>query len=184
MFGVCMCARFQSNPKQPHLSFVKRIIRYLLGTMNIGLWYPKNSTCNLIRYSDSDFAGSKTDRKSTNGTCHFIGSALVSWHSKKQNIVALSTVEAEYIYVGSCCAQILWMKQQLSDYGILLDHIPIICDNMSAINLSKNHVQHSKTKHLEIQHHFLRDHVQKGDCVLEFVDTKNQLADIFTKPFP
>ena len=76
------------------------------------------------------------------------------------------------------------MKQQLSNYGILLDHIPIICDNMSAINLSKNHVQHSKTKHLEIQHHFLRDHVQKGDCVLEFVDTKNQLADIFTKPFP
>ena len=76
------------------------------------------------------------------------------------------------------------MKQQLSDYGIILDHIPIKCDNTSAINLSKNPVLHSRTKHIEIRHHFLRDHVLKGDCVLEFVDTKNQLADIFTKPFP
>ena len=184
MFSVCMCARFQSNPKQSHLSAVKRIMRYLLGTINLGLWYPKNSTCNLIGYSDSDFAGSKTDRKSTSGTCQFIGSALVSWHSKKQNSVALSTAEAEYISAGSCCAQILWMKQQLSDYGILLDRIPIRCDNTSAINLSKNPVQHSRTKHIEIRHHFLRDHVLKGDCVLEFVDTKNQLADIFTKPLP
>ncbi|KHN11071.1 Copia protein, partial [Glycine soja] len=144
MFSVCMCARFQSNPKQSHLSAVKRIMRYLLGTINLGLWYPKNSTCNLIGYSDSDFAGSKTDRKSTSGTCQFIGSALVSWHSKKQNSVALSTAEAEYISA----------------------------------------VQHSRTKHIEIRHHFLRDHVLKGDCVLEFVDTKNQLADIFTKPLP
>ena len=184
MFSVCMCARFQSNPKQSHLSAVKRIMRYLLGTINLGLWYPKNSTCNLIGYSDSDFAGSKTDRKSTSGTCQFIGSAIVSWHSKKQNSVALSTAEAEYISAGSCCAQILWMKQQLSDYGIILDRIPIKCDNTSAINLSKNPVQHSRTKHIEIRHHFLRDHVLKGDCVLEFVDTKNQLADIFTKPLP
>ena len=90
----------------------------------------------------------------------------------------------EYISAGSCCAQILWMKQQLSDYGIFLDHIPIRCDNTSAINLSKNLVQHSRTKHIEIRHHFLRDHVQKGDCVLEFVDTKNLLVDIFTKPLP
>ena len=168
-----MCARFQSNPKQSHLSVVKRIIRYFLGTINIGLWYHRNSICNLIGYSDSDFAGSKTDRKSTSGTCHFIGSTLVSWHSKKQNNVALSTAEVEYIFVGSCYAQILWMKLQLYDYGILLDHIPIRCDNTSAINLSKNPVQHSRTKHKEIRHHFLRDHVQKGDCVLEFVDTKN-----------
>jgi len=155
MFSVCMCARFQSNPKRSHLNVIKRIIRYLLGTMNIGLWYPKNFTCHLIGYSDSDFADSKTNRKSTSGTCHFIGSALVSWHSKKHNSVALSTVEAEYISAGSCCAQILWIKQQLSDYGILLDHFPIRCDNTSAINLSKNPVQHSRTKHIEIRHHFL-----------------------------
>ena len=83
MFSVCICARFQANPKKSHLSAIKRIIRYLLGTINLGLWYPKNSTCNLIGYSDSDFVGCKTDRKSTSGTYHFIGSALVSWHSKK-----------------------------------------------------------------------------------------------------
>ena len=182
MFSVCMCARFQSNPKFSHLMAVKRIIKYLVGTVNLGLWYPKNSLCNLVGYSDSDFARSKTDRKSTSGTCQFIGSALVSWNSKKQNSVALSIAEEEYISAGSCYAQILWMKQQLSDYGIVLDHIPIKCDNTSAIILSKNPVLHSRTKHIEIRHHFIRDHVLKGDCVLEFVDTKNQLADIFTKP--
>ena len=90
----------------------------------------------------------------------------------------------EYISAGSCYAQILWMKQQLFDYGIILDHIPIRCDNTSTMNLSKNPVQHLRTKHIEIRHHFLRDHVQKGDYVLEFIDTKNQLANIFTKPLP
>ena len=184
MFSVCMCARFQSNPKFSHLSAIKRIIRYLLGIVNLGLWYPKNSVCNLVGYSDSDFAGSKIDRKSTSGTCQFIGSVLVSWHNKKQNSVALSTAEVEYISAGSCCAQILWMKQQLSNYGIVLDHIPIKCDNTSAINISKNPVIHSRTKHIENRHHFLRDHVLKGNCVLEFVDTKNQLANTFTKPLP
>ena len=159
-------------------------MRYLIGTINIGLWYPKGTSCSLIGYSDSDFAGCKMDRKSTSGTCHLIGSALVSWHSKKQNSVALSTAEVEYIAAGSCCAQILWMKQQLLDYGIHLDHIPIRCDNTSAINLSKNPVMHSRTKHIEIRHHFIRDHVQKRDCVVEFVETNKQLADIFTKPLP
>nr|KYP33178.1 Copia protein [Cajanus cajan] len=110
MFSVCLCARYQSNPKESHLSALKRIMRYLLGTINLGLWYPKNMPFNLVGYSDSDFAGCKIDRKSTSGTCHFIGSTLVSWHSKKQNSVTLSTAEAEYIAAISCCAQILWMK--------------------------------------------------------------------------
>jgi len=176
MFSVCMCARYQANPKECHLSAFKRIMRYLLGTINLGLWYPKNSSYNIVGYSDSDFAGCKTDRKSTSGTSHLIGSTLVSWHSKKQNGVALSNVEAEYISTGSCCAQILWMRQQLSDYGLMLDHIPICCDNTSAINLSKNPILHSRTKHIEIRHYFLRDHVQKGDCVLEFVETKKSIG--------
>ena len=182
MFSVCMCARYQANPKESHLTAVKRIMRYLVGTQNVGLWYPKGTTCSLIGYSDSDFAGCKLDRKSTSGTCHLLGSALVSWHSKKQVSVALSTAEAEYVAAGSCCAQILWMKQQLLDYGVALDCIPIRCDNTSAINLTKNPIQHSRTKHIEIRHHFIRDHVQKGDCMLEFVESSKQLADIFTKP--
>ena len=184
MFNVFMCARYQANTKESHLSAVKRIMRYLLGTINLGLWYPKNSSYNLVEYSDFDFAGCKTDRKNTIATCHSIGSALVSWHNKKQNSVVLSTAKVKYISTRSCCAQILWVRQQLSNYGLMLDHIAIRCENTSVINLSKNPILHSRTKHIEIRHHFLRDHVQKGDCVLEFVDTKNQLVDIFIKPLP
>ena len=182
LFSVCLCARFQSNPKESHLVAVKRIFRYLLDTPTLGLWYPKESTFDLIGYSDADFAGCKVDRKSTSGTCQFLENMLVSWFSKKQNSVALSTAEAEYIAAGSGCAQILWIKQQLEDFGLNLDHIPIKCDNTSAINLTKNPIQHSRSKHIEIRHHFIRDHVQKGDIELDFVSTENQLADIFTKP--
>ena len=92
------------------------------------------------------------------------------------------TAEAEYVAAGSCCSQILWLKQQLLDYDLKLQRVPILCDNTSAINLTKNPVLHSRTKHIEIRHHFLRDHVEKGDVVFEHVDSKNQLADIFTKP--
>nr|KYP40118.1 Copia protein [Cajanus cajan] len=184
MFVVCLCARFQANPKESHMKSVKRILKYLKGTTNVGLWYPKGVSLSLIGYSDSDYVGCRLDRKSTSGTCHLLGSALVSWHSKKQACVALSTAEAEYIAAGSCCAQILWMKQQLRDYGTELNKIPLRCDNTSAINLTKNPILHSRTKHIEIRHHFLRDHVQKNDCVVEFVETSKQLADIFTKPLP
>jgi hypothetical protein len=110
MLSVCMCARFQANPKECHLMAVKRIFRYLVHTPNIGLWYPKGSTFDLLGYSDSDYASCKVDRKSTTGTCQFLGRSLVSWSSKKQNSVALSTDEAEYVAAGACCAQLLWMK--------------------------------------------------------------------------
>ncbi|KAK2435258.1 hypothetical protein QL285_020332 [Trifolium repens] len=182
MFSVCMCARYQSCPKESHLKAVKRILKYLKGTSNFGLWYSKGNDCSLVGYSDSDFAGCKLDRKSTSGTCHLFCNSLVSWHSKKQVSVALSTAEAEYVAAGSCCSQILWLKQQLLDYDLKLQRVPILCDNTSAINLTKNPVLHSRTKHIEIRHHFLRDHVEKGDVVFEHVDSKNQLADIFTKP--
>ena len=113
MFSVCMCARFQANPKETHLIAVKRILRYLKHTPSIGLWYPKGARFELIGYSDSDYAGCKVDRKSTSRGCHLLGTSLVSWFSKKQNSVALSTAEAEYIAAGACCAQILYMKQTL-----------------------------------------------------------------------
>ena len=107
---------------------------------------------------------------------------LISWFSKKQNSVALSTAEAEYIIARSYCAQILWIKQQLEDFGIKISKIPIRCDNTSTINLSKNLVQHSRSKHIEIRYHIIRDHVYNGDILLDFVCTDKQLADIFTKP--
>ena len=111
-------------------------------------------------------------------------STPISWHSKKQACVALSTAEAEYIVAGSCCAHILWLKQQLADFGLQISKLPLMCDNTSAINLTKNQIQHSRTKHIEIRHHFIRDHVNNGNCEVKFVETKLQLVNIFTKPLP
>jgi hypothetical protein len=182
MLSVCMCARFQDNPKECHLMAVKRIFRYLVHTPNLGLWYPKGSTFDLLGYSDSDYASCKVDRKSTTGTCQFLGRSLVSWSSKKQNSVALSTAEAEYVAAGACCAQLLWMKQTSSDYGCKFSKITLLCDNESAIKLANNPVQHSRTKHIDIRHHFLQDHEAKGDIALRHVCTERRLADIFTKP--
>ena len=113
MFSVCLCARFQADPNESHLTAVKRIFRYLNGTKDLGLWYPKLSNLSLCGFSYSDFAGDKVDRKSTSGCCQFLGSSSISWHSKKQNSVALSTTEAEYIAAGACCSQVHWTAQQM-----------------------------------------------------------------------
>jgi hypothetical protein len=106
----------------------------------------------------------------------------VSWASKIQNSVALSTAEAEYIATGHCCAQLLWMRQTLRDYGYKFSKVPLLCDNESAIRMADNPVEHSRTKHIAIWYHFLRDHQQKGDIEIAYINTKDQLADIFTKP--
>jgi phosphoribosyl-AMP cyclohydrolase len=128
-FSVCMCARFQASPRESHLKAIKRILRYLKHTQNIGLWYPKGVKFELVSSSDSDYARCKVERKSTSGTCQLLGRSLILWSSKKQNSVALSTIEAEYISTGSCCAQILWMKATLSDFGIKFKEVSLLCDN-------------------------------------------------------
>jgi hypothetical protein len=181
MLSVCMCARYQSGPKECHLVVVKRILRYLVSTPCFGIWYPKGSTFDLIGYSNSDYARCKVDRKSTSGTCQFLGRSLVSWSSKKQTSVVLSTAEAEYVVVGQCCAQLLWMRQTLRDFGYNLSKVPLLCDNESAIRMADNPIEHSHTKHIDIRHHFLRDHQQKGDIEVYHISIENQLADIFTK---
>jgi hypothetical protein len=173
MLSVCMCARYQSNPKECHLVVIKRILRYLVSTPCFGIWYPKGSTFDLIGYSDSNYAGCKVDRKSTSGTCQFLGRSLVSWSSKKQTFVALSTVEAEYVAAGQCCAQLLWMRQTLRDFGYNLSQVPLLCDNESAIRMADNPIEHSRTKHINIRHHFLRDHQQKGDIEVYHISTEN-----------
>ena len=184
MYSVCVCARFQANPKESHLNAIKRIFRYLSGTINLGLFYPISNTFDLVGYSDADYAGSQTDRKSTSGVCNFLGSSLVCWQSKKQTSVALFTTEGEYLAAGSCCSQVLWMMQTLKDFGIKCEKVPIYCDNTSTINISENPVLHSRTKHIDVRHHFLRDNVAKGKINLVYVPTEYQLADIFTKPLP
>ncbi|KAJ9542282.1 hypothetical protein OSB04_028788 [Centaurea solstitialis] len=181
MYATCLCARYQANPKESHMKAVKRIFRYLKGTPNLGLWYPRDSGFDLTAFSDSDFAGCKIDRKSTTGGCQLLGGKLVSWTSKKQNSVSTSTAEAEYVAAGSCCVQVLWIRNQLLDYGFQLSKIPIYCDNTSAIAIATNPVLHSKTKHIEIRYHFIRDHVMNGHVELHFVPTEYQLADLFTK---
>ena len=180
--SVGLCSRFQSKPKESHLSAVKMIIRYVHGTSNFGLWYPKIDDFSAVGYCDADFAGDRVDRRSTSGLCCFLGKSLNVWSSKKQPTVALSTAEAEYITASSCCSQLLWLKTQLADYKLKDEYIPLMCDNMSAINISKNPVLHSRTKHIEVKFHSIREHVQKGDISIQFVKLEEQLADIFTKP--
>ncbi|GJY33520.1 retrovirus-related pol polyprotein from transposon TNT 1-94, partial [Tanacetum coccineum] len=179
---VCLCARFQEAPKTSHLEAVKRIFRYIKGTTHLGLWYPKGTDIETVVYADSDHAGDYVDRKSTSGIYTFVGCCLTSWFSKKQTALAISTTEAEYVSAGKACQQALWMKQALIDYDVRLDDVPIMCDNKGAIDLSKNPVQHSRTKHIEIRHHFLRDNVQKGHISIKKVPSIDNITDILTKP--
>ena len=179
---VCLCARYQSQPKETHLKAVKRIIRYVKHTSDYGLFYPKNDSFDLISYCDADYAGCKSDRKSTSGTCHFLGHSVVSWLSKKQNTPSLSTTEAEYISAALVCPQVIYLQQTLKDHGLKFSKSPIYCDNTSAINLSKNTTQHARTKHIDISHHFLKDNISNEIITLDYINSENQIADILTKP--
>ncbi|GKA96775.1 retrovirus-related pol polyprotein from transposon TNT 1-94 [Tanacetum coccineum] len=184
VFAVCMYARYQSKPTKKHLEAVKRVFRYLQGSINMGLWYPKDTAMALTAYADADHAGCQDTRRSTSGSAQFLGDKLVSWSSKKQTSTSISSIEAEYIAMSGCCAQILWMWSQLSYYGFAYNHIPLYYDNKSAIALCYNNVQHSRSKHIDIRHHFIREQVEKGVVELYFVRTEYQLADIFTKALP
>nr|GEV49747.1 copia protein [Tanacetum cinerariifolium] len=159
MFSVSLCARFQEAPKTSHLEAGKRIFRYIKGTTQLGLWYPKGTGVETIVYTDSDHAG-----------------------DYNETALAISTTEAEYVSTRKACQQALWMKQALVDYNIVLDDTPVLCDNKCAIDLSKNSVLHSRTKHIEIRHHFLRENVQKGNISIEKVSSEDNIADILTKP--
>nr|ABA98097.1 retrotransposon protein, putative, Ty1-copia subclass [Oryza sativa Japonica Group] len=181
-FAICLCARFQASPRASHRQAIKRIMRYLNHTLEFGIWYSTSSSICLSGYSDADFGGCRIDRKSTSGTCHFLGTSLIAWSSRKQSSVAQLTAESEYVAAASCCSQILWLLSTLKDYGLTFEKAPLFCDNTSAINIAKNPVQHSRAKHIDIRFHFLRDHVEKGDVQLQFLDTKLQIADIFPKP--
>ncbi|WVZ58559.1 hypothetical protein U9M48_008820, partial [Paspalum notatum var. saurae] len=176
-FTVCLCARYQASPRTSHRQAVKRIFRYLKFTPELGLWYSSGSSLSLKGFSDADHAGCRIDRKLTSSTCQFLGTSLVSWFSRKQASVSLSTIKAEYI----AAVDLLWMKATLSDFGLSFGRIPLLVDSTSAISVTKNPVLHSRTKHIDVRFHFLRDHCEKGDIDLIHVETQNQLADILTK---
>ncbi|GJV17628.1 putative ribonuclease H-like domain-containing protein [Tanacetum coccineum] len=171
------------TPKTSHLNAVKRIFKYLKGKPNLGLWYPRESPFDLEAFSDSDYGGSNLDRKSTTGGCQFLGQRLISWQCKKQTIVATSTTEAEYVAAANCHGQVLWVQNQLLDYGFNFMNTKIHIDNESTICIVKNPVYHSKTKHIEIRHHFIRDCYEKKLIRVEKIHTDLNIADLLTKPF-
>ncbi|GKC04100.1 copia protein, partial [Tanacetum coccineum] len=153
--GILVDQEYQASPTKKHLEALKQVFRYLRGTINWGLWYPKDTAMALTAYADANHAGCQDTRR-----------------------------RAEYIAMSGCCARILWMRSQLSDYGFAFNKIPLYCDNRSAIALCCNNVQHSRSKHIDIRHHFIREQVEKGVVELYFVMTDYQLADIFTKALP
>ncbi|GJU89747.1 retrovirus-related pol polyprotein from transposon TNT 1-94, partial [Tanacetum coccineum] len=160
-FAICMCARYQARPTEMHLN--------------------ADSSIALTAYADADHAGCQDTCRSTSGSIQLLGDRLVSWSSKRQKSTAISSTEAEYIALSGCCAQVLWMRSQLTDYGFGFNKIPMYCDNKSAIALCCNNVQHSRSKHIDIRFHFIKEHVENGVIELYFVNTEYQLADIFTK---
>ncbi|GKD48067.1 hypothetical protein Tco_1277043 [Tanacetum coccineum] len=173
VFAVCMCARYQASPTKKYLEALKRVFRYLREAINWGLWYLKDTAMALTAYADAAHAGCQDTRRSTSGSAQFFRDKLVSWSSKKQKSIAISTIEAKYISISGCGAQILWMRSQLIDYGFVFNKIPLYCDNRSAIALCCNNVQHSRSKYIDIRHHFIREQVEKG--VVEFIKGANEL---------
>ncbi|GKC37781.1 putative ribonuclease H-like domain-containing protein [Tanacetum coccineum] len=183
MFAVCACARFQVTPKTSHIHAVKRIFRYLKGQPKLGLWYPRDSPFDLEAFLDSDYAGASLDRKSITGGCQFLGKRLTSWQWKKQTIVANSTTKAEYVATANCCGQVLWIQNQMLDYGFNFMNTKIYIDNESTICIVKNPVFHSKTKHMEIRHHFIKDSYKKKLIQVIKIYTDHNVANLLIKAF-
>ncbi|GKF67073.1 hypothetical protein Tco_0193590, partial [Tanacetum coccineum] len=177
MFAVCACTRFQVSPKTSHLLAIKRIFRYLKGKPSLGLWYSKDSPLELVAYTDSDYARATQDRKSTTEGCQFWGNRLISWQCKKQTVVVTSITEAEYVAAASCCGQVLWIQNQLLDYGYNFMNTVIYIDN------AKKLIQMAKTKHIEIRHHFIRDCNAKKLIQMAKINTQHNVADLLTKGF-
>nr|GEW51418.1 copia protein [Tanacetum cinerariifolium] len=155
MHATCYCARYQAKPTEKHLTAIKRIFRYLKDTIHIGLWYPKYTGFDLTTFLDSD-----------------------------HDCTTISSAKAEYVSLSACYAQVLWMITQLTNYDFHFDKIPMYCDSKAAITISCNPVQHSRTKHIDVRYHFIKEKVEKGIVELFFVGTEYQLADLFTKALP
>lgn len=183
MFAVSLVSRFMASPTQMHFAVVKRIMRYLRGTLECGIWYKRGERSSLVAYTDSDYVGDMDDSKSTSGYVFMLSGGAVAWSSRKQPIVTLSTTEAEYIAAATCACQAIWMKRILEEIGLAqTEELVLLCDNTSTIKLSKNAVMHGRSKHIRVHYHFLRDLSREGIVKLTYCNTEMQLADIMTKP--
>ncbi|XP_019157590.1 PREDICTED: uncharacterized protein LOC109154206 [Ipomoea nil] len=184
-YAVNRLCQFMHSPSTDHWAMVKRVLRYIKGTLDYGLRLSSSPTASFHAYSDSDWAGCSIDRKSTSGHVVFLGSNLISWLSRKQGIVARSSTEAEYKALANFAAKVTWVVSLLRELGLHTGQPSNLwCDNLGATYLCAKPVFHARTKHVEIDYHFIRDKVATGEFLVNFVSTKDQLADVFTKPLP
>ena len=182
MYSVNVLSRFMHKPTRLHLGAAKRVLRYVAGTVDFGLWYSKSTNGTMYGYSDSDWGGCVDNRKSTSGQVFYLGSTAVSWSSKKQDVVALSSSEAEYIAVASASCQAIWLRRMLVDFNNeQYGPTSIFCDNKATIAMTRNPAFHSRTKHIDIRFHFIRDLTSEGIIELKYCPTNEQVADVFTK---
>ncbi|WMV40927.1 hypothetical protein MTR67_034312 [Solanum verrucosum] len=180
--AVNLASQFMQSPNIEHLRRVKRILRYINGTLHFGLKIISQSPCRLYGYSDADWGGCTTTRRSTTGYSICLGANCISWTSKKQTTVARSSAEAEYRALASTIAERTWIVYLLHDLGVFLRYIPTLyCDNMGALYMTVNLVMHARTKHVEMDYHFVREKVARGQLLTQFMKSKDQLADIHTK---
>jgi hypothetical protein len=169
MYAASLVSRFMKSPKDSHWKMAKRILSYVAGTLNFGLWYTQSNDNNLSGYIDNDFAGNLDDRKSTSGHVFHLGTNLISWASKKQPIVSIYFVEVEYVTATSDSCQAVWLRRILNDMSHTeKEPTPMFCDNTSTISLSKNHVFHKKRKQIDTRFHFIHELVNNGDITLQF----------------
>lgn len=183
MHAVSLVSRYMSTPTELYMRAVKRIMRYLRGTVEFGVFYEKGGDEELVGYTDSNYAGDLNDRKCTSGYVFMLGSGAVAWSSKKQPIVTLSTTEAEFVAAATCASQAIWMRRIHEKLSSKESKCTMIfCDNSSTIQLSKNPVLHGRSKHIDVRFHFLRDLTRDGVVELVYCGTQNQLADGMTKP--
>lgn len=183
MYVVCLLSRYMADLTDQHMQAAKRVLWYLKGTMGFGVYYKRGAVSELTVYTNSDYAGDIDDRRSTSGYAFLLSGGAVAWVSKKQHVVTLSTTEAEFVAAAYCACQCVWMRRILEEFGLKQSgSTTIMCDNSSAIKLSKNPVLHGRSKHIDVRFHFLRDLTKDGVVKLVHCGTNEQIADILTKP--
>ncbi|PNX79687.1 copia-type polyprotein, partial [Trifolium pratense] len=182
-YSVCLVARYMDRPIELHVTTIKRIMRYLKGTLVDGIMYShRTNKIDLVGWSDSDYAGDLDDMKSTSGYVFMLGTGAISWSSKKQPIVTLSTTEAEYVAASICACQCLWLRSIMSHLKFEQSKPTVIyCDNSSCIKLSKNPIMHDRCKHIDVRFHFLRNLAKEGTMELKHCTSQEKLADLMTK---
>jgi hypothetical protein len=182
-FSVNTLSQYLVEPRRVHLVAAKHVMRYLKGTLDYGLYYTGDHDFRVCGYTDLDWVGSVSDRKSTSRCCFSLGSAMTSWQSRKQSSIALSTTETEYIAACSTSCESIWLRKLLTGlFDLEMEATVILCDNQSCIKMTENPVFHDKSKHIEIRYHYIRDMVQRGVVKLQYVGTDQQVADVLTNP--